>query len=253
MNKLDKQDLSFAVLRLPSELKTIMKLPEWQNAIYVGGGYIRAVVSGEKINDIDIFVKSKKDGELLAFKLADINKVKVHTSDNAFTVKTRPVAIQIIHRWVFDKPEDVANSFDFTICCAVIHFNDNKWDSFTDDRFYQDLAGKRLVYRQPIRNEDAGGSLLRVLKYYQRGYRIPLDSLGAVIARLMKGVNTQSINMTDEESVARVITGLLRVVDPLVDPTHEAHLPAQDVTMSNEEDLNLISDELPASGISIVA
>ena len=40
-------------------------------------------------------------------------------------------------------------------------------------RFYPDLAARRLVYTSPLRNEDAGGSILRVLKFYQRGYRIP--------------------------------------------------------------------------------
>jgi hypothetical protein len=76
----------------------------------------------------------------------------------------------------------------------------------------------------------AGGSILRVLKFYQRGYRIPLDSLGAVIARLMKPVDFDKIiGRTDQEDqLAKVLTGLLREVDPNVDPTHEAHLPAED-------------------------
>lgn len=223
--KLDKQDLSWAVRRLPKNLKAIMAEPDWLNNIFVGGGYLRCIVSGEKLNDIDVFCKSAQVAELLAYKLA-YDKKDVIRTDNAFTVRG-PITIQIIHRWVFDKPEDVSNSFDFTVCCAVISMPEkDKWDSYCDDRFYRDLAAKRLVYRSPVRNEDAGGSMLRVLKYYQRGYRIPLDSLGAVMARLVTKLRADGTNMAEEKDVAHVLTGLLREVDPNIDPEHVSHLPS---------------------------
>ncbi len=233
--KLDYQDLSWALQRLPKNLKTIMQEKDWIGNIFVGGGYLRSIVAGEKINDVDVFVKSEKDAELLAYKLA-FDKKDIIKTDNAFTVKGK-IAIQVIYRWLFEKPEDVSNSFDFTICCAVIycepkqgevHKNECpvKWDSFCDPRFYIDLASKRLVYRSPVRNEDAGGSMLRVLKYYQKGYRIPLNSLGSVIARLTKAIDVKQVNITDEVAVAKVITGLLREVDPQIDPEHLSHLPS---------------------------
>lgn len=222
--KLDYQDLKWAIQRLPSNLKKVMQDKEWQNNIFVGGGYLRSIVSNEKINDVDVFVKSAKDAELLAYKLCD-KKEDVIKTENAYTIRGK-VAIQIIHRWLFEKPEDVSNSFDYTVCCAVIYCDGRGFDSFCDDRFYIDLASKRLVYRSPIRNEDAGGSMLRVLKYYQKGYRIPLNSLGAVIARLVKDIDTKKLSLKDEQQVAKVITGLLREVDPDIDPTHTAHLPS---------------------------
>lgn len=225
--QLDPHDLRFALLRLPANLIKLMKEPEWKNRIYIGGGYLRCVVSGDPVNDIDVFVRSKADAELLSLKLAHDKKDVIRT-DNAYTVKGKKV-IQVIHRWVFDKPEDVSNSFDFTVCCAVI-FYDEKWGSFCDDRFYIDIASKRLVYRSPVRNEDAGGSMLRVLKYYQKGYRMPLDSLGAVIARLTMAVDFNESR--SEEHRAKVITGLLREVDPNVDPTHLSHLPS----LTDDED-----------------
>jgi len=238
--KLDYQDLRWALVRLPKNLKTIMEQKEWHENIFVGGGYLRSIVSGEKINDVDVFVKSEKDAELLAHKLA-VDKKDIYKTDNAYTVRGK-MTIQIIHRWLFEKPEDVSNSFDFTICCAVIfcngtpnHFDQEtgekekiqiEWSSYCDDRFYVDLASKRLIYRCPVRNEDAGGSMLRVLKYYQKGYRIPLDSLGAVIARLTKSLDCNKIDITNEDAVAKVITGLLREVDPNIDPLHLSHLPS---------------------------
>lgn len=225
--KLNYQDLAWAVQRLPLSLKAVMQEESWKNNIFVGGGYLRSIVSNEPINDVDVFVKSEKDAELLAYKLCNDKKDIVRT-DNAYTIKGKMV-IQIIHRWLFQKPEDVSNSFDFTICCAVISFNGEVFDSFCDDRFYMDLASKRLVYKCPVRNEDAGGSMLRVLKYYQKGYRIPLDLLGNVIARLVKSVDEARVSLNNEHEVGRIITGLLREVDPDIDPNHNAHLP------SNEE------------------
>lgn len=225
MAELNIADLSWSVQRLPSNLKNLMKEPEWENSLFVGGGYIRCVITGDKINDIDLFVKSEKDAELVAFKLAK-DKKDIHKSPNAFTVKGK-TTIQVIHRWLFHKPEDVALSFDFTICCAVISYSDKKWKSFCDDRYYMDLASKRLIYRSPVRNEDAGGSMLRVLKYYQKGYRIPIDSLGSVIARLVKDIDTNKVSIKEEKEVGKILTGLLRVVDPNIDPLHESHLPSQ--------------------------
>ncbi len=237
--KLDYNDLRWAVQLLPKKLRNIMQSPDWSGKIFVGGGYLRSTISNEKINDIDLFVNSKKDAELLAYKLSE-NKSELHKTENAYTIKDK-IPIQIIHRWVFQHPEDVSNSFDFTVSCAVIYCNvesENKYnyDSFCDDRFYIDLAAKRLIYRSPVRNEDAGGSMLRVLKYYQKGYRIPLDSLGAVIARLIKSLDINKVDINNETQVAHVLTGLLREVDPNIDPTHNAHLPSvkDDIIQSHE-------------------
>jgi hypothetical protein len=232
--------LRWAVQRLPKKLKKIMQSEEWGGSIFVGGGYLRAIVAGEKVNDVDVFVKSQKEAELLAYKLAE-DKRDVYRTDNAYTIKMRPVPVQIIHRWVFEKPEDVAQSFDFTNCCAVISCDVVKeevegkqsfkgsWKSYCDKRFYIDLASKRLIYRNPERNEDAGGSMLRVLKYYQKGYRIPLDSLADVIVRLLRPIDLDRIK-NDEKQLSKVITGLLREVDPNIDPLHESHLPSMENT-----------------------
>jgi hypothetical protein len=222
--KLDPQDIKFAYMRLPKKLKKLMLDKEWHNKIFIGGGFIRAIIAGEKINDVDLFVTNPLDAKLIAYALAD-SKQDIYTTNNAITIRGH-LPIQIITRWIFAKPEDVSNSFDFTICCAVIYYDGTAFDSYCDNRFYIDLASKRLRYRNPFRNEDAGGSMLRVLKYYQRGYRIPLDSLGNVIARLVSGVKINDPEKLDDQKyVGKIITGLLREVDPDIDPIHLAHLP----------------------------
>lgn len=225
--QLDKFDLKFCVQRLPKKVVDIMKDKAWEGKIFMGGGFIRGVIAQEKLNDVDLFAQNKEAANLLAGLLAD-NKSDIHITDNAITVRGK-LPIQIITRWVFDKPEDVAKSFDFTVCCAVIFYWNGKWDSYCDDRFYVDMASRRLVYRSPDRNEDAGGSMLRVLKYYQRGYRIPLDSLGAIMARTIRDVDHDKVangELPYEQQMAKVITGLLREVDPNIDINHLSHLPS---------------------------
>ncbi len=265
MNSLTYHDLQFALLRTPKQLLEIMKRPEWAGKIFVGGGFLRSIVAGDPINDIDVFCPDKQTALFLAktlnaelfdlpdssseeFTAEDDRKLnRIWTTDNAYTLLAFKPTIQIIHRWSFKTGIEAADSFDFT-CCAAMFWHGTKtiphdeigWQSYCDERFYPDVAGKRLIYRNPIRNEDAGGSMLRVLKYYQKGYRIPLDSLADVITRLVQGVDFDKLSMSlDGESSAqlsasntpkefsRIICGLLREVDPLIDASHVAHLPAE--------------------------
>ena len=258
MEELTWYDLMWCARRLPRDLKDMMKREGPR--VFVAGGFIRSCIANETVNDIDVFTSTKEDAERLAYELASGEPVpesmrpnpgyglpkggmvrKPYTTDNAYTVTARRVSVQFIHRWSFKQPEDAIASFDFTIAKAAIWWNTGNpgytgdniagWRSTCEESFYADLAAKRLVYTSPVRNEDAGGSLLRVLKFYQRGYRIPMDSMGAVIARLVQGVDFGQFNtgllrkdLGQERALAKVLTGLLREVDPLVDPDAEGHV-----------------------------
>ncbi len=62
---------------------------------------------------------------------------------------------------------------------------------------------------------------MRILKFYQRGYRIPLESLGRVVSRLISGIDDFEVFVgLSEEERAKKITTLLREVDPEVNPDH---------------------------------
>lgn len=226
---LNKQDLHFCVKRLPKKLRELME--EKEKSIIVAGGYIRSIIAGEAVSDIDVFAGDRKTSENLAWRLIS-NKWDLYKTDNAITVKNLYIPIQFIHRWVYDNPLDILKSFDFSICQAAIWYDkeEKRWTSRCEDKFYQDLAAKRLVYLSPERDEEAGGSVLRVLKYYQKGYRIPLDSLGAVLARLLSAVRE---NADQEESMSAVIIGLLLEVDPAGFIDREAYLPKEEE--DNEE------------------
>jgi hypothetical protein len=227
---LTPHDAFWCVKRLP---KCVFDLLQKQpGKVTVAGGYIRSCIAQEPVNDIDLLTPSKAEAETYAKAIAEDSRL--HESDNAYTViRPRGPVIQFIHRWTFERPEAVVPSFDFTIARAALWFDGGdkkRWRTLCDPRFYADLAAKRLVYCSPVREEEAGGSLLRVLKFYQRGYRIPLDSLGAVMARMAMACRFESIPPEElrgdgELRWAKVLTGLLREVDPNTDPDRMSHLP----------------------------
>lgn len=246
MTTLAWHDLQWCLRRAPRQLLAAMK--KHGPSLMVAGGYIRACVTNEHVNDVDCFCPSKDVAFTIAKELVEGDEKRIHETPNALTLRRFRMPIQFIYRWTFETPTDAILSFDFTIARAAFWWKiepqfagshsdkiaDGKWETIIDERFYADVAGKRLIYCAPIRNEDAGGSLLRVLKFYQRGYRIPLDSLGAVLARMMNGVDDAKVealalvmNISKEQRLADVLTGLLREVDPSLDPRHIAHLPSE--------------------------
>lgn len=265
MQSLLADDLYWVRRRLPGPVVKLMR--HHAGKAVIAGGYIRSCVSNELINDIDIFAPTSAEARDWAYELSrnynlklGQGKTRVHTSQNAYTVIGVKPSVQIIHRWTYAKPEDIIGSFDFTIARSAMWWEPgevrlppktrrqkrgaksraHRWRTMVDDRFYADLAARRLVYCSPVRNEDAGGSLLRVLKFYQRGFRIPLPSLGAVIARLGMAVDWEECQrgtkQETEEQFAKVFSGLLREVDPSVDPDHIMHLPTADEVEDDEED-----------------
>ena len=207
-----------------------------KDSVMLAGGFIRCCIANEKMTDVDLFVKTKESAELYSRRLTEKSGYFIKT-DNAYTIIDKKPTVQFIHRWTYQNPADIIPAFDFTIARAVIWYDGTNWQSLCDDRYYADLAAKRLTYCSPIRIEEAGGSMLRVLKFYQKGYRIPLDSLGSVIARLNFGIRQESFATEDEEQMAKVLTGLLREVDPSIDPTHQSHLP------STKEDKDVLEKE----------
>lgn len=217
MLPLSQFDLRFSVQRLPSVLKE--RMFKTGDKMFVAGGFIRSCVAREPVMDIDVFCGSKEMAMGEAALCMRPNG-RLHETDNAISVHGDHPTLQFIHRWTFQTVEACIASFDFTIAKAAVFYQvdgeTGAWKGLCDDQFYPDLAAKRLVYTSPVRNEDAGGSMLRLLKFYQRGYRAPLATIGGVMARMAKGIDFTKCG-TEEEMVGNVLTGLLREVDPSLD------------------------------------
>lgn len=216
MQTLRYDDMHKLVRSLPAPL---FKLLKDDPQLLLAGGAIRAVISGEPVNDWDLFGPTRHALDATMQKLAaDYYRAnlpsKTHKSANAITVLAPPRApVQAITRWLYTKPEDLVDSFDYSVARAAIWFEGGKWRSLADPRFYSDLAARRLHYCTPTRDEDPGGSIMRAVKFLKRGYSISPESLGQVIARLCAGIRSE--DLSDSITLPRVLTALLREVDPL--------------------------------------
>ncbi len=211
MIELTHQDLHFVLTRLPKDVQQLLR----ENRLFLGGGFIRETLTGGKPNDIDLFGPSAEVLSLAAQVLQAKRNARLHTTPNAITVLAPPrMPVQFIKRWLYAEAHKVVESFDFTVCQAVIWFADERWHSLVAETFYSDLAARRLTYTFPQREEAAGGSIMRVRKFLARGYNIQATSFAGVIARVASGV--RGFDSLEERQRAKVIAGLLQEVDPLL-------------------------------------
>lgn len=241
MNQLSKVDLHHVLSRVPRDIRDLLKT----NTLFLAGGFVRAIIAGEKPSDIDLLGPDKLALETHAINLASKRGGRVHKTDNAATVISPPkLPVQMILRWTYSDPAELIKEFDFTIVQVAIWYEltgeppatgewKGEWKSVCSDAFYPDLAARRLTYTRPVRHEDAGGSMLRVIKYIKRGYNIQVPSLAAVTARFVTGLRlSNNADMADghgnfstitEDGVEHIneewaipkLMALLREVDPL--------------------------------------
>lgn len=215
MAELRDTDVKWLIRKMPPALRVIAEASAVK--LFVAGGFIRSVIAGEPINDVDVFTDSIGTARAIAGQLGG----EIIETPNAITCRATEPVTQIIHRWTFENLGECIESFDFTIARAGLAYFEGRWLGTCDDDFYSDLAAKRLRYRAPDRREDEAGSMLRMLKFYGRGYRAPLYDIAAVTARAVKGIDAAHGN---EDSHREFVLGRLRVIDPSADPEDEGHL-----------------------------
>lgn len=229
MRSLTTTDLNFVVRRIPKDVRELLE--STPRRLFLAGGFIRDTIAGLPVKDIDLLGDSKgllhTAAHVLKTERAERgDHVRLHETDNAITLLAPPrAAVQFITRWTFDGAGTLLESLDFTVCQAAIWSWGGQWQSLCSEGFYPDLAARRLVYTFPAREEEAGGSLMRVRKFLGRGWNIQADSLGGVVARVAQKIDWEKIESdgarmqqmgTREERIAKVVAGLLREVDPLL-------------------------------------
>lgn len=203
--KLTEDDISKVLQNIPQDVRDFIQ----EKPVYLAGGFIRAVLNNEEIQDIDLFNESAGVANELACQLSHSLGSDDYETENAYTVHYGDLPIQFIHRWTFDNPYALISSFDFTIAQAAIWFENGEWQSIACSSFYDDIQDKRLVYTFPDREEEPGGSLLRVRKFLKRGYDISPENLAKVIARLVNGVDIDAFAESNEHERAEMISELL--------------------------------------------
>ena len=207
--KLTDKDVQKIVDQLPMGLMELMVTED----IFLAGGAIRAIIAGEEVKDFDLFTRSAEKAREYAERLSEVfNNEDYLATENAFTVKDDLGSIpdiQFIHRWTFSNKWGLIGSFDYTIAQAAIWFENGDWKSVATPSFYDDLEAKQLVYTAPDREEEPGGSLLRMRKFLRMGYDISSYDMAKVISRLLNGVDLNQLADFKENERSSIINDLL--------------------------------------------
>lgn len=180
---LDREDIKKIIYYLPVGLvERMRRLPV---KAVLAGGYIRALVSRETVNDIDIFVNSQQEATTL---LAGYYSITDQSNAHYELDIPGTGVLQVIWRYSFKEPSDILEQFDYTVSKAAIWFDEGNAKQAADflslchGRFYHDLARKALVYESD-REEERLQSIPRLLKYISYGYSIDPSSLGTVMTK----------------------------------------------------------------------
>ena len=145
-----------------------------QDGPWLAGGAVRKLFTNETIgrSDYDIWCSSEtqklKIAKLLNSATGSVYKSDKATSFSFFTKDKQRYDIQLINE-VFETPEDLLNSFDFTICQCLTDGNTYKFGENT----LKDINSKtiRLV------TEPRATLIPRIIKYTMYGFHISPEIL----------------------------------------------------------------------------
>jgi hypothetical protein len=220
MTHLKPSHLDLVVRALPEPVRDLLQ----SKRVYLAGGFIRHHLAHEQgKTDIDLFGLDFDEANEVAVNMAVTystdHGVGMNVYDTPNAISLIPVEdadeypVQFIHRWLLDTAEKIIAHFDFTICAAVVWWDEinHVWKSQIHKDFYADLDRQRLVYTG---SDEPGGSLLRAFKYSRRGYHIFANSVAAIVDDLLE--QREQAEADDLTGPVAILT-LLREVDPLPD------------------------------------
>lgn len=166
---------------------------------FIAGGSLTSVFTGHTINDVDFYFKTKEDfAEAVALAYEE-SFWCVSATDRAVTFvnNDNDNVIQLMHFDFFETAEAIFDAFDYTVCMAAYDldkqefvFHEDFW-KHASQRFLRFHSGTRYPY----------GSLMRVLKYQDRGYKIGKSDL------LRIGLSLQNVPLNSWDDLAAAIGG----------------------------------------------
>lgn len=171
--------------KLLSKIPTKVVKAAKANNVWLAGGALTSLFTDSKINDYDLYFRNKYD---CANFIQGIGSCAVlQLTKKSVTLSIGNFVLQCIWFNYFDSPDDIFNSFDFTINMAAYDFSADEF--VIDPRFFTDLAIRKLVINPgtayPI------NTLLRVSKYENKGYTIdPVELLKLSVAISKREIKT---------------------------------------------------------------
>lgn len=181
-------------------LKLLLEdLPEEiQPYVFIAGGAVRDYLAGAEVKDVDLFTTSKDvEDKLIAFFKEKGKLLNENSALANYTYKDR--WFQVIKNRYYVTPYDVIDSFDFTICQAVVfrHVSIEASGPVVGDvdfhcspTFFQDALAKHLRINKitfPL------STLERMQKYIQKGYEACNGTI-LEVAKSMVGLDLDDPN-----------------------------------------------------------
>lgn len=135
---------------------------------FLAGGAITSLFTNDKINDFDLYFKSKEDFVRALEYAYEDHLWCVHVSSRAITFAIGNEVYQMMYFDWFETADQIFDKFDFTACMGALDL-DTK-DFIFHPRFMADVAKRELKFNPNTLYPLASG--VRTLKYQERGFSL---------------------------------------------------------------------------------
>lgn len=169
---------------------------------FIAGGALTSAFTSQHINDVDFYFKSKKDFMEAVGQAYSESFWCVAASDRAVTFlrNSNIGGLSVIQLMLFDffpTAETIFDAFDYTVCMAAYDLDEQEFVFHQD--FMKHAAQRQLSFHSGTRYPY--GSLIRVLKYQERGYKITKADL------LRIGLLCSTVPLNSWDDLAAAIGG----------------------------------------------
>lgn len=208
MQELVREDLEAAVNNIPDYIKKlIINTP----GLVVAGEFIRNSIFSKPTN-ITLCGLDRSVMESAIRNIESFQKEGDHLIRSSSKVILNSATFSIdIGRRSYHTLNDIINSFNFTIDQALIFLTRGSkpfWKSLIGNRFYPDLAVRRIYYIPNVYNNylEVCNNVTKIQTLLRKGYVVSNETLTAVFTSLAERLNSE--NNTDHQNTRRVSVAL---------------------------------------------
>ena len=156
--------------------------------VWVAGGSVRAWFASERIYDIDLFFSDEAVRNFALKYILEKGGELVYENGNVDKVKYNDRIFDFCKKY-YDDAEDCIDEFDYTVSQAAVTV-----DEFVcDDRFFMDLASKRLAFNKITYS---ASTLYRFQKYVRKGYWMCKGEM----VKLIQALQLDETDFTEENA-----------------------------------------------------
>ena len=169
---------------------------------FIAGGALTSVFSSTRINDFDVFFRTKASLDQ-ALKMAPRDDKTIETDSALSIISGAPDTVghrvQLI-KVVTGEPDEVISKFDFTVCQAAMSVPGSISIFYFDVDFFPHLAQRRLVFNTAAQFPVC--SLYRAAKYIKRGFHF------SGIDAIKLGLKIQALDISNYAELRRQLMGI---------------------------------------------